>query len=404
MKKSKFTQNAGSFKTSVFQSSEHLLIFPFDFVVRLSCTVVRDGGIFLTENPAPQRFLPVVISVGEFNDMKTISLLSISFVIFAFSFSRTQAQTPPEPQPTSQPVSTIQTATYAQIADKDTRYRIGYQDTLEIQVFRHPELNRRVTVNPNGTINLFRLDHPIVAVCKTESELAVDIAKAYEKDYLRNPEVSVIAADQKSQSVAVMGAVVKPGNFYLNRKIHLLELLAFAGGPKTEDVGTRLLVARTGSTANCQTAAIAANKSSDIELMNFNIRDVQQGKQTLWMEPGDVVWVLDADLVYVYGNVNKQGSVKIKEPLTLTQAIVESGGFKPATKKDKVRVMRQKPGSLEREEIVFDMTEIAKGKIQDPYLEPNDIVAVSEDKTKSIINGIGRSLTSGVSSIFYRVP
>src|ERR1043165_8179001 len=94
-----------------------------------------------------------------------------------------------------------------QKGDPTERYRIGYQDTLEIQVFRHPELNRRVNVNPNGTINFFRLDAPIVAVCKTETELASDIEKAYEKDYLKNPEVSVVAVDQKSQSVAVIGAV-----------------------------------------------------------------------------------------------------------------------------------------------------------------------------------------------------
>jgi polysaccharide export outer membrane protein len=251
---------------------------------------------------------------------------------------------------------------------------------------------------------LVRLDDPIVAVCKTETELADDIAEAYEKDYLRNPEVSVVASEQKSQSVAVIGAVVKPGNFYINRRVHLLELLAYAGGPKTEDVGTRLLVARTGSTSDCKEAGAVASSTADIELMDFAIRDIQQGKETLWMQPGDVVSVLDADLVYVYGNFNKQGSVKIKGPMTLTQAIVEAGGFKAASQKDKVRVLRQKAGSADREEMIFDMTAISKGKTKDPYLEPNDIVAVSEDKAKSIINGIGRSLTSGVSSIFYRVP
>ncbi len=336
--------------------------------------------------------------------MKKFSLLSIFFVVLAFSFTLTRAQTSQDPKPVDQPGTTAQGATYAQIADKDSRYRIGYQDTLDIQVFRHPELNRRVTVSPKGTISLFRLDEPIVAVCKTETELADDIATAYEKDYLRNPEVSVIAAEQKSQSVAVIGAVVKPGNFYINRRVHLLELLAYAGGPQTEDVGTRLLVARTGSTSDCKEASTVANSTEDIELMDFAIRDIQQGKETLWMQPGDVVSVLKADLVYVYGNVNKQGSVKIKEPLTLTQAIVESGGFKSASQKDKVRVLRQKSGSPDRQEMIFDMTEIAKGKAKDPYLEPNDIVAVSEDKAKSIINGIGRSLTSGVSSIFYRIP
>jgi polysaccharide export outer membrane protein len=286
----------------------------------------------------------------------------------------------------------------------DARYRIGYQDTLDVQVFRHPELNRRVTVNPNGTIDLFRLDAPIVAVCKTEAELAGDIAKAYEKDYLRNPEVSVVAVEQKSQSIAVIGAVEKPGNFYINRRVHLLEVLAFAGGPKVSEAGTRLLVARTGSSSNCKLNDAAGPGASEITLLDFKIRDVQQGKETLWMQPGDVVSVLDSDVVYVYGNVNKQGAVKIKEPITLTQAIVLAEGLKPATKKDRVRILRQKPGSADRDELVFDLSKIDRGAAQDPYLDPNDIVAVSEDKAKSIINGIARSLTSGVSSVFYRVP
>jgi polysaccharide biosynthesis/export protein len=290
-------------------------------------------------------------------------------------------------------------------AATEDRYRIGYQDTLDIQVFRHPELNKRVSVNTNGTIILFRLDSPIMAVCKTETELAADIAKAYEKDYLRNPEVNVVAVEQKSQSVSVIGAVEKPGSFFINRRVHLLELLAFAGGPKSGEAGTRLLVARTGSRSNCQTDSSTASTSTDgVELMDFKIRDVQSGKETLWMQPGDVVSVMDADVVYVYGNVNKQGAVKIKEPLTLTQALVLAEGLKSATKKDNIRVLRAKPGTTDRVETVYDLTQIDKGKAQDPYLEPNDIVAVSEDKTKSIINNIGRSLTTGIPSIFYRIP
>ena len=43
-------------------------------------------------------------------------------------------------------------------------------------------------------------------------------------------------------------------------------------------------------------------------------------------------------------------------------------------------------------------------KVQDPFLEPNDVVAVSEDRAKSIINSIGKSLTQGIPTILYRVP
>lgn len=286
----------------------------------------------------------------------------------------------------------------------EEKYRIGFQDVLEIQVFRHPELTQRVGVNANGTISLFRIDKPVVAVCKTERELADEIAALYEENYLRNPFVNVVAAEQKSQSVAVIGAVEKPGSFYLNRRVHLLELLAFAGGPKTDEVGSRLIIARTGSTLRCTPNGPDMNRPEDITLMDFAIKDIQQGKTTLWMESGDVVSVLDADVVYVYGNVNKQGAVRIKEPITLTQAIVLAEGLKPATKRDKIRILRQRQGTVERDEFVYDLGDIDKRKVEDPILQPNDVVAVSEDKAKSILNSIGKSLTQGIPSVLYRVP
>ena len=94
----------------------------------------------------------------------------------------------------------------------------------------------------------------------------------------------------------------------------------------------------------------------------------------------------------------------MKEPITLTQAIVMAAGLKSATRKENIRVLRQKPGGTEREELVFDLSKIDKGAAPDPFLQPNDIVAVSEDKAKSIINSIARSITGGVSNVFYRIP
>jgi polysaccharide export outer membrane protein len=308
------------------------------------------------------------------------------------------AQTPVGAQTSSTSASTKQPG------DGNERYRIGFQDTLEIQVFRHPELNRRSTVNPDGTINLFRLDKPILAVCKTETELARDIEKAYEEDYLRNPEVNVVAVEQKSQAVAVIGAVKTPGQFFMNRKVQLLQLLAFAGGPDMQYVGSRLLVARRGSTSDCKVDATQASDPSDMQLFDFKLSDLQEGKATLWMQPGDIVSVLKADQVYVYGNVNKQGVVIMREPITLTQAIASAEGFKSATQMDNIRVVRQKPGTNEHAETTYNFKEIASGKAPDPILQPNDIVAVSQDKTQSILNSIGKSLTNGIPSIFYRVP
>jgi polysaccharide export outer membrane protein len=324
---------------------------------------------------------------------------SFSKVIFLFtvtlSFSLTFGQAEP-------PTTKVSDTKLPAASNAEDRYRIGYQDTLAIQIFRHPELAQKVSVNPNGTINLFRIDAPLVAVCKTEQELAADIAEAYKKDYLRNPEVQVTAVEQKSQAFGVMGAVDKPGSYYINRRVRLLELLSFAGGPNKE-AGSRVIVSRGGSNTNCQAPGATATVYDNSELMTYRLKDVLEAKVNLYMQPGDVVYVADSDVIYVYGNVNKQGQVKITEPITLTQAIASSEGLKPATKKD-VRVIRQKPGSSERDEFVYNLSDIDKRKVNDPYLEPNDIVAVSEDKTRSILNAIKNSLTQGIPSLFYRVP
>lgn len=283
---------------------------------------------------------------------------------------------------------------------EENKYRIGFQDLLDIQVYRVPELNQTVAVGPQGTVALFRLGS-VVAVCKTANELANDIAKAYtEARYLKDPQIYVMVREQKSQSFAVIGAVEKPGNYYISRRVHLLELLAYAGGPNKES-GTRLLVARAGSNANCKEAS-AANEDENIEVMDFKVRDVQEGKQTLWMKPGDVVSVLDADIVYVYGNVNKQGALKVREPITLTQALASAEGLKSNAKRGKIRVLRQAAGKADRDEFVFDLGQIDQGKAKDPFLEPNDIVAVSEDKVKTILHGITDTIRNSVPTAAYR--
>jgi Periplasmic protein involved in polysaccharide export len=319
--------------------------------------------------------------------------LFVSLVFITISVSTALGQVPTPTIPASTTVA-------QSVGSNDERYRIGFQDTVEVSVYRQPHLTQRVRVNGDGTINLVQLK-PIVAVCRTERELADAIAVAYEKDYLRNPEVNVTTVEQISQSFAVIGAVEKPANYFISRRLRLLELLAYAGGP-SKDAGSRIIVARTGSRANCESRQVQ-DDVADVTLMDLKLREVLENKVDLVMKPGDVVSVMEADVVFVYGNVNKQGQVTMKEPITLTQALASAEGTKAATSKT-VRVFRQKSGSVEREEFVYDLGDINKRKMQDPYLEPNDIVAVGEDKAKSILNAIGRSLTSGIGSVFYRIP
>ncbi len=288
------------------------------------------------------------------------------------------------------------------IADNNDRYRIGYQDTVEIIVFKHPELSQNVPVTPEGTISLPRLDAPIAAVCKTEAELKDDITALYKKNYLRDPFVSVRVSDPKSQSVAVIGAIKKPGSYYLTRRVRLLELLSLAGGQDVEFAGGKIMLARMGSDTSCKVAGENQEKAQEV-FESYSLRDVLEGKQNPWMQPGDIISVLKSEEVYVIGNVFKPTKVQLDEPKTLTQAIAIAGG-KDSTASDKVVIRRQSSGSSSQTDLVFSLNDINNKKIPDPRLQANDIIDVGTDKIKTVRNGVLKALTGGIGGLFYRIP
>lgn len=337
----------------------------------------------------------------EFIKMRAFIYLCLVCALVCSSVVISSGQTT-SPQDSGKPIAPAAAVGMPTPEAKDERYRIGFQDQLEVQVFRHPELAQKVNVNSNGTITLFQLKTPLAALCRTERELADDIATAYQKDYLKNPQVTVVATEKRSRAFAVIGAVQNPGQYMISRRIQLLELIAQAGGPSKE-AGTRVLVARTGSTSNCQMNEAPAT-DENVAYTVYRLSDVLEAKEGLVMRPGDIVSVMKADVVYVYGNVNKQGRVEIKEPLTLTQALASAEGLKSASDKGNIKVFRQTPGSTDRKEYSYNIDDIIKRKVPDPYLEPSDVVAVNTDKTKEIFQSIGRSLTNGIPSLFYRVP
>lgn len=123
----------------------------------------------------------------------------------------------------------------------------------------------------------------------------------------------------------------------------------------------------------------------------------------VWMQPGDIVSVLEADPVYVFGNVRRQGKLLMKEPLTLRQALASAEGLKSASD-NKIRVLRQREGVIQPEEFVYDLKAINAGKAPDPFLQPNDVVAVSQDDWRFFMTKVANAATGGVPALFYRVP
>lgn len=280
-------------------------------------------------------------------------------------------------------------------------YRIGAGDVLEVRVFNRPQLSREAArVDNRGMITMPMIETEIQAGCRTEAELAGEIAKRYLK-YQRNPHVDVFVKEYSSKPVAVMGAVEKAGQFQLQRRVRLLELVSLAGGP-TERAGQQVLVAHSTELAGCDQTMTASAKDFD----SYDLSATLRGEVTAnpYVQPGDIITVPEAQQVFVVGNVFRPTTISLKEKITVAQAIAMAGGTMSDAKKDRVRILRQTGNSLTKSEIIVDLESISKHRASDIELQANDIVEVPTSSGKRFFRGLLGAVAPTVSRAVTVVP
>lgn len=294
---------------------------------------------------------------------------------------------------TPQPVATLGTT-----PEPDDRYRIGPGDVLDIRILNRPNLSREsVRVEGNGMIRMPLIDNEIKAACQTEGELAKEIAGRYLKFY-RNPQVDVFIKGYHSRQVAIIGAVNDQSRFELQRRVRLLELLTYAKGPSAR-AGQTINVVHSPQAWACTKPAAGEVASA---FSSYRLSETLLGHPSAnpYLEPGDIVSLPEADQAYVVGNVFTPLTIPLKEPITLSRAIAMAGGVRQDTKKDKIRVLRQEPGSVTKKEIIVNLSAIEKKRAEDIALLPNDIVEVQTSEGKALL----RSLIGGAGSSVSQLP
>ena len=105
---------------------------------------------------------------------------------------------------------------------------IGNGDVLAINVWKETEVSHVVPVRSDGRISL-PLVGEVQAGGRTPKQLETDIS-AKLKDYVSEPEVTVIVQEIKSQKFNVLGMVMKPGSYVLTNPTTVLDAIAMAGG------------------------------------------------------------------------------------------------------------------------------------------------------------------------------
>lgn len=284
-------------------------------------------------------------------------------------------------------------ANSALLAASPQDYRIGFDDVLDINVFEAQELNREVRVSSAGEISLPLLNSVHVAGL-TPREVELVLQELLRRKYMKDPHVSVFVREMQSHPVSVLGAVRKPGVFQVRGSKTLLEILSLAEG-LADDAGETVIIMRgaglqnpAGSDPERATSAENAGDSqaSDIVQVNLkNLLDSSDVHQNPMVNPGDIVKVLRAGIVYVVGEVQRPGgfTMKSNEKMSVLQVIALSGGLTRTAAKSGARIIRTDEQSGEREQTPINLGKILAGKAPDPMLEAKDIVFVPNSVSKT---------------------
>lgn len=174
----------------------------------------------------------------------------------------------------AQPVSKLEAVS----VDNKT-YIIGESDILDIDVWKEKEVSKQVPVRPDGKISL-PLIGQIQASGLTPLQLQDNITQQL-KQYISNPEVTVIVSDPRSHQINIVGQIARPGTFPLRESMTVLDAIAEAGGFKDFAKQTKIYVLRP------MPGGVRVR-------IPFNYKDVIKGKnlqQNVQLKPGDTIVV-----------------------------------------------------------------------------------------------------------------
>ena len=161
----------------------------------------------------------------------------------------------------------------------DDNFVIGNDDLLAINVWKEPDISRSIPVRSDGKISL-PLVGEVQAAGRTPLKLEQDIT-AKLKNFISEPEVTVIVQQINSQKFNVLGMVAKPGSYPLTNSATVLDAIALAGGFRDFAKKKSIYVLR-------------QNADGTQTRLPFNYKDVIKGQnlaQNVKLQPRDTIVV-----------------------------------------------------------------------------------------------------------------
>lgn len=294
------------------------------------------------------------------------SILGSLFLFFCFSLQAQVLNQRPKPQ--------------------SPDYILGVGDQVAVHVTAMDDLPPGpMVIGPNGLLD-FPLIGQVQASGLTIDEFRKGLAAKLSK-YITDPDITVNLTDTQSRPVSVVGEVSNPGVHQMIGVKRLLDVISMSGGLKP-DAGPNVVVTRQpqwGKLAAGPVVVDSTTGASSTTLPLDSLLALKKPEENIVLEPGDVVSVPKAELIYVVGDVRKAGAFEVTthNTISLMQAVSMAEGLAPDNSAKNARIMRPAPnGDGSMSEIPVNIPRVFAGKDPDVKLFANDVLYVPHSGLK----------------------
>lgn len=209
-------------------------------------------------------------------------------------------------------------------------YRLGAGDVVRINVYQNPDLTLETRLTEAGIVS-----YPLLGAIRLGG-LTVTAAERLISDGLRNgnfvkqPQVTLVVLQVRGNQASVLGQVNRPGRYPIEvADMRLTDLLATAGGIASSGAD---MVVVTGTRdgkpfrREIDLPTVFQSDGRDKDLLILN---------------GDTVWVDRQPIVYIYGEVQRPGPMRLERGMTLMQSLATGGGLTQRGTEKGIRVHRK---------------------------------------------------------------
>jgi polysaccharide export outer membrane protein len=184
----------------------------------------------------------------------------------------------------SAPLLTSEEPPASATASPTGEYLIGPGDSLNIFVWRQPELSVSLPVRPDGRVST-PLVEDLVAVGKTPTQLAREIEDVL-SEFIRSPEVNVIVqgfVGVAGEQIRVLGQAQQPRAIPYREGLTLLDVMIEVGGLTDFAAGNRSRLVRNVN-----------GESQEVRVRIDDLVNKGEIERNMLMQPGDVVIIPEA--------------------------------------------------------------------------------------------------------------